>query len=84
MDEAHMVIAGREKVRTPVTHGKYIRHPHTSDEIDLSMLNLLICDNTDMQKLNNVCHTANVGCHASGSKPCREERSRCDKPKPCE
>lgn len=49
MDETHNVLAVREGVKTPVTHGEEIRHPHTPDYVGLSMLNLLICVKVSMQ-----------------------------------
>ena len=44
MDETHKVLAGRERIRTPFTHGEGVRHPRTLDNVDLSILNLLVCD----------------------------------------
>ena len=70
MDKAHKVIVGKERVRTPIMHGEGVRHPRTPNNIGLSMLNPLKCSIANMRVLDNVCHMANEGCHASASKTC--------------
>ena len=43
MVKAHKVLTGIERIRTPVTHGEGIRHPHMSDAVSLFTLTTHVC-----------------------------------------
>ena len=43
IDKVHKVLAGRERIRTSVMHGKGVRQPHTLDNVGLSVSTALVC-----------------------------------------
>ena len=49
MDEAHNVLAVRERVSTFVMHEEGVRHPYMLNYVGLFMLNLLMCVKASMQ-----------------------------------
>ena len=65
MHEAHKVLATREGIRTPVTHGKGVRHPYIPNDVGLSMLNPLVCDNASMRVLKDGNQKTNARCYTS-------------------